>query len=390
MTEASARPLTSQPESSARGRAFSIIALIIVVGAVAWGVYWFMFLRNTESTDDAYVGGHLVAVTAQVAGTVIAVGADDTNTVTAGQVLVRLDPADAQVGLEQAESALARTVRQVRTQLATVSQYKASEASRRADVAKARDDLARRRRLAQSGAISEEELRHATESLRSAEAASTAAEQQTAAAAAMVEGIDIAHHPDVENAAAKVRDAYLALARTTIPAPVAGTVARRSVQVGSRVNPGAPMMSIVTLDQVWVDANFKESQLADMRIGQPAEVEADLYGDKVAFRGTVIGVGAGTGSAFALLPAQNATGNWVKVVQRVPVRIALDAKELTDHPLAVGLSMHVKVDTKEQGGNRIAPTPGTVTETKVFEEFGDKANARIAAIIAAHTGAPAH
>jgi len=389
MTDTSARPTNPPEDNGTRRRVFTTIAIVVVVGAVIWGLYWFLYLRNVESTDDAYVSGHLVAVTPQVVGTVVAVGADDTNTVTAGQVLVRLDPADAQVGLEQAESQLARTVRQVRTALATVAQYQATENARRVDIAKARDDLKRRERLVKSGAISEEELRHATDTLRSAEAGLTAAERQTAAASAVVDGTDIAHHPDVENAAAKVRDAYLTLARTTIPAPVAGTVARRTVQVGSRVNPGASLMSIVTPDQVWVDANFKEGQLVDMRAGQPATVEADLYGSKVAFHGKVAGFGAGTGSAFALLPAQNATGNWVKVVQRVPVRIVLDSKELTEHPLAVGLSMHVDVDITERGGNRGAPVPAVLTETKVFDDFEDKANARIAAIIAANTGTPA-
>jgi membrane fusion protein (multidrug efflux system) len=379
MTDASA-------SNGNRAKVLTILTVVFVIGAVVWGGYWFLFLRNTESTDDAYVSGHLVTVTAQVSGTVIAVGADDTNAVKVGQMLVRLDGADAQVGLEQAESQLAKMVRQVRNTQATVAQLQATVDMRRSDVARARDDLERRRRLVQSGAISEEELRHAAETLRGAEAALISAERQTAATGALVDGTDLAHHPDVENAAAKVRDAYLMLSRTAIPAPVSGTVARRSVQVGSRVSPGVALMSVVSLDQVWVDANFKESQLASMRIGQPAAVTADLYGSKVTYHGKVEGFGAGTGSAFALLPAQNATGNWVKVVQRVPVRIALDPKELAEHPLAIGLSMGVEVDTADRSGARGAAPVAVVTETKVFDDLEGKANARIAAIIAANMG----
>ncbi len=376
----------SEPANNTRANVLTILAVALVVVGVVWAAYWFIFIRNTQATDDAYVGGHQVVVTPQVSGTVIAVGADDTNAVTAGQMVVRLDSADAQVTLEQAESQLAKTVRQVRNIMATVDQQQATVDARRSDVLRARSDLERRRRLVQSGAISQEELNHALETLNSAEASLTAARRQVIATQALVDGTNVATHPDVENAAAEVRDAYLMLARTTIPAPVTGTVARRTVQVGTRVSPGTPLMSVVSLDQLWVDANFKESQLADIRVGQPVTATADVYGGRVTYHGKIEGFGAGTGSAFALLPAQNATGNWVKIVQRVPLRITLDPKELAAHPLAIGLSMHVEVDTADRSGPVGIAPKGVVTETNVFDDMESKANEGIAAVIAANMG----
>ncbi|HEX6793148.1 MAG TPA: efflux RND transporter periplasmic adaptor subunit, partial [Casimicrobiaceae bacterium] len=311
--------------------------LAIVVGAfaligIAYGVYWSLVLRYEQSTDDAYVSGNVVQITPQIAGTVVKIAAEDTQFVKAGAPLVELDPSDAKIALEQADAKLAKTVRDVRGLFATTAQLKANVDMRNADVARATEDLARRQRLASAGAVSGEELQHAHDSLTSAKAALAAAQQELAANQARVDRTTVENHPDVRAAAAQVHDAYLDVARTTLPAPVSGYVAKRSVQLGQRVAPGAPLMAIVPLDQVWVDANFKEPQLATMRIGQPATLTADLYGGKVHYHGTVVGFGAGTGSAFALLPAQNATGNWIKIVQRVPVRIALDQKELDAHP----------------------------------------------------------
>src|SRR6266481_5439771 len=248
--------------------------------AVFYGLYWAQVLRYHQSTDDAYVGGNVVQITPQISGTVVAIGADDTQFVKAGQALVRLDQADARVALDQAEAQLARTVRDVRNLFATSAQLE------------------------------------------------LAAQQQLAANRARVDGTTLKDHPQVRDAAAAVRNAYLTLARTELPAPVAGFVARRNVQLGQRVSPGTPLMAVVPLDQVWVDANFKEPQLQRMRVGQPVRLTADLYGTRVMFHGSVAGFGAGTGAAFSLLPAQNATGNWIKIVQRVPVRIALDAREV--------------------------------------------------------------
>jgi membrane fusion protein, multidrug efflux system len=374
--------------------------LVIVLGAfaliaVGYGGYWAIALRNTQSTDDAYVSGNVVQITPQVAGTVVGIAADDTQFVTAGQTLVQLDPADARIALEQADAKLAKTVRDVRGLFATTAQLDATVGMRNADVARATQDLERRERLASAGAVSGEELQHARDALTSAKAALTASQQELAANQARTDRTTVASHPDVLAAAAQVHDAYLDVARTQLPAPVSGYVAKRSVQLGQRVAPGAPLMAIVPLDQVWVDANFKEPQLAAMRVGQPVTLKADLYGGKIRYHGTVAGFGAGTGSAFSLLPAQNATGNWIKIVQRVPVRIALDPHELSEHPLQIGLSMQVDVDTHQRNGNRLPQLAHSTPElytTDVYDSIDGVAVQRVKAIIAANdhaTAAPA-
>jgi membrane fusion protein (multidrug efflux system) len=277
-------------------------------------------------------------------------------------------------------------VREVRNLFATTAQLQATVAMRETDVTRAGDDLTRRERLASSHAISNEELQHARDASNSAKSALVAAQQEFAANRARIDRTTIENHPDVRNAAANVRNAYLTYARTVLPAPVPGFVAKRAVQLGQRVSPGTPLMAIVPLDQVWVEANFKEPQLAAMRVGQPVALTADLYGGKIEYHGKVAGFGAGTGSAFALLPAQNATGNWIKIVQRVPVRIALDPQELAAHPLQIGLSMQADVDTHDRGGQRLpqlardAPAYSTDvfgSEQKISEE-------RVKAIIAAN------
>jgi membrane fusion protein (multidrug efflux system) len=353
---------------------------------LAYGAYWALALRYEQSTDDAYVSGNVVQITPQISGIVVLIGADDTQFVKQGQTLVKLDQSDASVALEQAEAQLARTVREVRNLFATTAQLQATVAMRETDVTRAGDDLTRRERLASSHAISNEELQHARDASNSAKSALVAAQQEFAANRARIDRTTIENHPDVRNAAANVRNAYLTYARTVLPAPVPGFVAKRAVQLGQRVSPGTPLMAIVPLDQVWVEANFKEPQLAAMRVGQPVALTADLYGGKIEYHGKVAGFGAGTGSAFALLPAQNATGNWIKIVQRVPVRIALDPQELAAHPLQIGLSMQADVDTHDRGGQRLpqlardAPAYSTDvfgSEQKISEE-------RVKAIIAAN------
>jgi membrane fusion protein (multidrug efflux system) len=365
--------------------------LAIAIGAfaaigIAYAAYWAIVLRYEQSTDDAYVTGNVVQITPQISGTVVAIAADDTQFVKAGQTLVQLDQADAKVALDQADAQLAKTVREVRSLFATSAQLQAAVAERQTDLAKAEDDLARRERLASSGAISGEELQHARDAAAGAKAALLAAQQELEANRARVDRTTVQDHPDVQSAAARVRDAYLTYARTALPAPVSGFVAKRSVQLGQRVSPGTPLMAIVPLDQVWVDANFKEPQLAGMRVGQPATLTADLYGGKVRYHGKVAGFGAGTGSAFALLPAQNATGNWIKIVQRVPVRIALDAHELAVHPLQIGLSMQVEIDTHERGGERLPQIAQSAPlyATDVFGSLDTQADDRVRAIIAAN------
>ena len=377
---------------------------VFAVAGLAYLGYWYVELRHYETTDDAYVQGNLVQITPQVAGTVVAVNADDTDFVKVGAPLVMLDRADAEVALAQAQAALAQTVREVRslyttnaTGSANVNLREAEVVRARADLAKAQDDLARRQGLASSGAVSGEELNHAQSGVSNAkaalaatEASLVAAQQQLATCRALTDGATVETHPNVERAAAKVREEYLDFARTTLPSPVAGYVARRTVQVGQRVAPGAPLMSIVPLDQLWIDANFKEVQLRSMRIGQPVTLTADAYGKSIVYHGKVAGLGVGTGSAFALLPAQNATGNWIKVVQRVPVRIALDPAELAAHPLRVGLSTEVRVDIADTSGTSLAEAPrgNTAYATSAFDRNVEQADALVRETIAANLGKP--
>ncbi len=310
-----------QPKSNKRAAMMLLLTLVIIIAAVAYAFYYFSYARYHENTDDAYVNGNIVQITPQVVGTVVAVNADDTQTIQVGQPLVVLDPADSKIALQQAEANLAQTVRQVRTLYVNNNAFQADVTQREADLARAQDDYKRRMAVAQTGAVSLEEISHAQDAVKVAKATLVAAEQNLASNRALTERTTIAEHPNVLAAAAKVRDAYLNFARNTLPAPVTGYVAKRSVQVGQRVSPGNPLMAIVPLNAVWVDANFKEVQLKSMRIGQPVELTADVYGSSVVYHGKVQGFSAGTGSAFSLLPAQNATGNWIKVVQRLPVRV---------------------------------------------------------------------
>ncbi|WP_174911494.1 efflux RND transporter periplasmic adaptor subunit [Burkholderia diffusa] len=387
MSDPQQNAASAQPQNNGkRKRMMTLLIAVIVIAAIAYGLYYFLVARFHEETDDAYVNGNVVQITPQVTGTVIAVKADDTQTVKAGDPLVVLDPADSQVALQQAEANLAQTVRQVRGLFVNDDQYRAQVALRQSDLSKAQDDLRRRMAVAQTGAVSQEEISHARDAVRAAQASVDAAQQQLASNRALTANTTIASHPNVMAAAAKVRDAYLANARNVLPAPVTGYVAKRSVQVGQRVSPGNPLMSVVPLNAVWVDANFKEVQLKHMRVGQPVELTADIYGSSAVYHGKVVGFSAGTGSAFSLLPAQNATGNWIKVVQRLPVRIEIDQKDLEKHPLRIGLSMQVDVDIKDERGDQLANAQNTVYETNVFAKYGDEADAEIARIIAENAG----
>ncbi|MBB2916628.1 HlyD family secretion protein [Cupriavidus alkaliphilus] len=378
---------TATPPNGKRKRLLLSLSAAIVVAGIGYGVYWGLYARHFESTDDAYVAGNVVQVTPLVAGTVVSIAADDTQLVTAGQPLIQLDRADTQVALEQAEAQLAQAVREVRTLYVNNGSLAANVALREADVAKARDDLRRRQAIAGSGAVSNEEISHAQAALKGAESALLAAREQLASNKVLTDQTTVENHPNVQRAAANLRSAYLSFARSALPAPVTGYVAKRSVQVGQRVAAGAPLMAVVPLDQVWVDANFKEVQITHMRIGQPVTLEADVYGSKVEYRGKVAGFSAGTGSAFSLLPAQNATGNWIKVVQRLPVRIALEPQQLKDHPLRVGLSMTVKVDVRrEEGAAMAAAAPARPMQTDVYDKVAQDADQLIARIIAANNG----
>ncbi|EHK69580.1 MULTISPECIES: efflux RND transporter periplasmic adaptor subunit [Pseudomonadaceae] len=346
-----------KPQRSGKRKLFLLLLLLVVILAGV-GVYCYhlFYGRFHASTDDAYVNGNLVQITPQVTGTVTRIAVDDGDFVRQGQPLVEFDPSDTAVAQQSAEANLAKTVRQVRGLFSNVDSYKAQVAARRVEVERARADYARRQQLAKGGAISKEELAHARDTLVAAQSSLTSAQQQLDTNQALVDDTEIASHPDVKAAAAQLRQAYLNHARSTLVAPVSGYVAKRSVQVGSRVQPGAALMAVVPLDQIWIDANFKETQLAEMRIGQPVEIHSDLYGDDVRYRGVVESLGVGTGSAFSLLPAQNATGNWIKIVQRLPVRIRLEGDNLDKHPLRIGLSTVVDVDLHDQDGARLPTT----------------------------------
>lgn len=354
------------------------------------GAYWWLYARHYEQTDDAYVAGDLVDVMSQVSGTVVSIVPDETDYVQAGQELVRLDSTDAEIALHEAEQQLARTVRQVRTVFTNREQLEAIVAERRADLGKARADLNRRGNLTDSGAVSSEEVAHAREAVDAARDALAAAEQNLAAGVALIGRTGVGDHPDVQAAATAVERAWLVYRRTSVRAPVSGYVAKRSVQLGQRIAPGNPLLAIVPLERLRVDANFREVQLTHMRIGQPVTIVADLYGGRVEYRGTVAGLGMGTGAAFALLPAQNATGNWIKVVQRVPVRIALDLQQLTAHPLRIGLSMHARVDVRDDSGWQLARAPRQepVLTTSVYNVDRREITARIERIVSENERVP--
>ncbi len=397
-----AAPVQAPAGNSTRKKALTALASVVVVAALGWAAYEYLVASHYESTDNAYVQGNVIQITPQIGGTVMAIMADDTDFVKAGQPLVQLDPADAKVALDQAEAALAQAVRQVRTLYANNGTLSAQIALRDADVVKAQsdiarasDDLNRRQSLTGNGAVSKEELNHAQTQLANAKSALAAAQAGVVAAReqlgsnqALTEGTSIEQHPSVQVAAAKVREAFLATQRAALKAPVDGYVAKRTVQLGQRVAAGTPMMAIIPLNQVWVDANFKEVQLRNIRIGQPVTLVADLYGKKVGYKGTVAGLGVGTGAAFSLLPAQNATGNWIKVVQRVPVRIALDPKQLSEHPLRVGLSMDAEVDVQNKDGKALADAPrdAALAHTQAFAAQDGAANDEVRRVIVANAG----
>ena len=380
------------------------VAGALVGGSAACLREWQRYQQSEQTLNEAACT--VIKETAKaslISGTVTAIYADEMDRVQAGAPLVQLDGADARIALAQAEAALGQAVRQVRTLYVNNDGLAAQVRLRDADVVKARNqlgvaqqDLARRQALGSGGAVSGEELAHARAQVTTAQTAVDAAQaavvtarEQLTSNRALTEGTPVEQHPSVLAAAAKVREAWIAAHRMTLPAPVSGYVSKRNVQLGQRVAPGAPLMAVVPLDTLWVDANFKENQLRNLRLGQPVKMTADLYGKKVEYKGTIAGMGVGTGSAFALLPAQNATGNWIKVVQRVPVRIALDAEQLKANPLRVGLSMDVTVDTQDRNGHMLADAPRTqaVAQTAVYDALDQGAAEEVARIIAANAGA---
>jgi membrane fusion protein, multidrug efflux system len=385
---ATVEPSVSAPSNGKRGRILPLIAVIFIVIGALWAVYWVLVLSKRERTDDSYVNGNRVVISAQIAGTVVAVLADDTQLVKAGQVLVKLDPIDAATALSRSANALAQAVRQVRQQKATAQQYDSAIQTRRVELVRAETDLAKREPLMADRAVAGEEVRHARESVELARAALAQTIQESISSHALVDGTRVEDNPMVLQAKDAYRDAWIAAQRNAVVAPVTGYVAERSVQLGQHIQAGQALMTVIPLHALWVDANFKEVQLRNLRIGQKAEVRSDLYGGSYIFHGHVEGMSAGTGAAFSLLPAQNASGNWIKVVQRVPVRIEIDDDDLAKSPLRVGLSATVTVDTTTRSGPVLAMdvSDKSVGDTTVYTQDLDKANVEADAVIRRNLG----
>jgi membrane fusion protein, multidrug efflux system len=379
---------TNAPAGGNRRRVLLIVATCILLVALAWVLMNYFVFSRREKTDDAYITGNQVRVSTQLSGTVVEILARNTARVEAGQALLRLDPTDAQQNLERSAALLAQTVRQVRQQTAQSGQFAAQITARRLELRQAEADLARREPLLTEKAVAGEEVQHARMAVAINRAALRQAQQQAQAAQALVDNISLDQNPAVLAAKAAYKEAWLAVQRTTVVAPISGYIALRSVQLGQRVMPGEPLMSIIPLKDVWLEANFKENQLRHLRIGQEARVVADVYGRDVVFHGKVIGVSAGTGAAFSLLPPQNASGNWIKVVQRVPVKIALDAKELEEHPLRIGLSTTTTIATDDRSGPVLATAPVTGAQESTLSYKQDMSAAETAAnvIISANSG----
>lgn len=371
-----------------RGIGVAVIFLACAVAGVVYGLEWYNYGRFHQITDDGYVGGNIVSVTARENATVSALMADNTQAVRRGQALVEFDPVMARIALSAAEANLARVVRSVRGAFAGAGAYQAQLAQAQAQLARARSDYDRRQ-SALPGAVSREEVGHARDEVTAAEATVNAARNSMVQSQAAIAGTDIAGNPEVLAAASQLRAAAVTLSHMRLSAPVDGVIAQRTVQVGQRVIAGMPLMAVVPLTNVWIDANFKEVQLADMRVGQPVTISTDIYGSKVTYHGHVQGLGAGSGNSFALLPPQNASGNWIKIIQRVPVRIALDPVELRDHPLRIGLSVTANVDIRDQAGPAISnATSAPLMQADTDELVLAEADAQVARIIAANRKAP--
>ncbi|MTJ82821.1 MAG: HlyD family efflux transporter periplasmic adaptor subunit [Telmatospirillum sp.] len=394
-------PRSSASDNRLRTGLLRAITGVAILGGIAWGASYWTDGRWHVTTDDAYVAGDLIPVTPQIQGTIVSIAADDGDLVQAGQTLVGLDPTDGDIAVEAAEANLATTVRKVRGLYSNANGARdaldgarAEVTARAAAMERARADYDRRRNLARSGAVSSEDLAHAGDALTAARSALTSAgstlatlRRQFQATNALVDATVPASHPDVKAAAARLRTALLDQARTAVRSPVTGYVAKRTAQIGQRRQPGDPLMAVVPLRQAWIDANFSETQLVDLRIGQPVEIRSDLYGGIVRYSGKVQSIGVGTGSAFALLPAQNATGNWIKIVQRIPVRIVFtDPQQILDHPVRIGMSMRVDVDVHARGGAMLpaAPPARPLAVSALYRQQLAAGDARIAAIIQAN------
>ncbi len=368
-------------KSGARRGGLLIVAAIFILGVGAYAAYYFSHSRYIEETDDAYVGGEIVPVSAEISGTVNTINVRETQIVKAGDVLLTIDDSDAQLALIAARQDLARAVREVRASYLVVDEVSAQMQARKVERARAVADLARREGMVALGAVSAEELAHARDQLSGADAAIAALNERGNALRAQVSGIELTEHPSVLRAANALRTAALMASRTVVRAPVSGAVVRKQVQLGARIAPGQMLLNLVPLDAVYIEANFKEVQLGHVVPGQPVKIRSDFYGSNVIFDGVVVGLSAGTGAAFALLPAQNASGNWIKVVQRLPVRIALNPEQLKAHPLRVGLSMQAEIDIRDAIGAAPTFAPATLDRAALKQADESAISAEIAKII---------
>lgn len=377
-----ARPVPAAPNR----RPLLVLGTIALLAVVGWTAYYLAFTRGHVTTDDAYVNGNLVRLTPQVSGTVIAIDTDETQFVHRGATLVQLDPHDTDVALAQAKANLAQTVREVEQLFAESARDEAIVETQQVQLAQANEDLVRDHPLIAVHGVSQETLQHEANAVQGARAAVRQAQATLASTRAAIAGTTPETHPRVLQAEAALRSAWLASARTRVVAPVSGYVVRRSVQLGQQVTPATEMLAIVPVDSMWVDANFKENELSGLRIGQPVSVSADMYGSRVHYHGRVLGLTAGTGSALAVLPAQNASGNWIKIVQRLPVRIGLDPRELESHPLFLGLSTSVSVDVHDQQGAALSRQRAwtAALNTDVYADQDAGADAAIGEILAAN------
>ncbi|MDC0610698.1 efflux RND transporter periplasmic adaptor subunit [Vibrio sp.] len=377
----------NSPRQKSRKKGLTIFALVLVALAVVCSAWYWMFKAGKQETEDAYVQGHILQVSPQISGTVTHVYTDDGAFVKKGQTLLELDANDANIALEQAKANLGQTVRQVRTLFNNVIQAKAVVAQKEIALNKAKTDYSRRKDMVSAGGLSQEELSHANDMVEAAQKDLTVSEQQLKAQQAKIYNTTVETHPLVQEAIAKLNQAYLNQVRTKIVAPMDGFVAKKSVELGQKVAPGSPLMAVIPLNSVWVDANFKETQLTDMRLGQKVTLVSDIYGDNVTYHGRVESLGIGTGSAFSLLPAQNATGNWIKVVQRLPVKITIEPDELEKHPLRIGLSMTVTVETDSQSGDvlpKASESESPLVTTNVYEDQLSGADQLVSEILKAN------
>jgi membrane fusion protein (multidrug efflux system) len=340
-----APPPVQSPRKS--HRAMFIAILIFLILGIAWFLYWWLHGRFYQYTDDAYVDGNMVMVTPRINGAIVSFSAIDGDFVEKGRVLIELDKEDARISLERSSAELGDAFRDVTALFENAKRDEAQIQIRKAEFIKASQDYEHRKAVVEEGGVSLEEFEHSQAALSASFFSLHAAEYQYSASVAQVVGTTLLTHPLVEKAKANLKDAYLFYQRCTIKAPVRGIVAQRSAEVGTSVKSGQPLMAIVPLDQLWVTANFKETQLYRMRVGQSVSVKSDTYGHHAIYKGTLVGIGGGTGSVFSILPPQNATGNWIKIVQRVPVRIALDQQLIQEYPLRLGLSMDVTIDTHD-------------------------------------------